>query len=341
MTELTIGVLGLGLGRHYVAAFAQSSAVGRLLVCDADAARVAEARASQPRITAGYTELDAMLEEGRPDAVAVVTPDPLHRAHVERCAEAGCHILVTKPLANSLEDGRAIVRAGERHGVTLMVGHERRFRPSALRIKELLEAGELGEIILIQADRVADRRGAHAVAPWKATAEGGRTPMISSAIHEIDLVRHLVGRPILSVSGHKNSLGTLEFHGHRTEAALFAFEGGAIGVVSASYEVHWPRQEANTNLTDEFFRLVGSRGVILGGRVARDGREGWEDLPLDSPRVPSGIHGCAKAFLEVLVEGKPVPTPGREAFASMAAAFAVEESAETGRPAVPVSADFE
>ncbi len=338
MKELSVAVLGLGLGRHYVAAFAESPAVGRLLVCDANPERVARARAEHPRVSAGYTDLDDMLTRDRPDAVAIVTPDPFHRPHVERCAEAGCHILVTKPLANSLEDGRAIVDAGERYGITLMVGHERRFRPSALRIKELLDAGELGEVILIQADRVADRRGAHAQAPWKSTAAGGRTPMVSSAIHEIDLIRHLVGRPILSVSAHKNSLGTLDFYGHRTEAAVFQFEGGAIGVVSASYEVHWPAKDANTSLTDEFFRLVGSHGVILGGRVARDGRDGWEDLPVDGVRVASGIHGCVGAFVRVLTEGMPIPTPAREAFASMSAAFAVEESAETGRPAVPVSA---
>ena len=340
MRELKAAVVGLGLGRHYVAAFADSPAIGRLLVCDTDRERLAQVAAAYPRVAGVYTDLDAMLERERPDAVAIVTPDPWHRPHVERCAEAGCHLLVTKPLANSLEDGRAIIRAAEAYGRTLMVGHERRFRPSAVRIKELLDSGELGETILVQADRVADRRGAHASAPWKATAEGGRTPMISSAIHEIDLIRHFVRRPITSVSAHRNALGTLEFHGHKTEAALFSFQGGAIGVVSASYEVHWPRQDANTEMTDEFFRLVASRGVILGGRVSRDGRGGWEDLPVDVPRDVSGIRGCVAAFVRALMDGTPAPTPGREAFASMAAAFAVEESAETGRPAVPVSAAF-
>jgi UDP-N-acetylglucosamine 3-dehydrogenase len=327
MEKLDVGVVGLGLGWHHAAAYTQCEEVGRLVVCDLDPRRVRE----------GYDDLDAMLEAERLDAVSIVTPDHLHRAHAERCLERGCHVLLTKPLATNLEDGRAIVRAAEAASRVLMVAHERRFRTHIRAIREMLEAGELGEIIHLRIDAIQDRRAQFSRSPWYASAEAGRTALVGTGVHEVDLLRYFVRRPIQSVCAYSNQIGTLEFPKDKTTAALFRFEGGTIGQVTVTYEAHWPK----AGLIDDHFRLVSTKGLIVGFRVAGDGRDDWEDLPRDPEPLATGTLGCVKAFLRSVVEGAAVAVSGRDAFASLAACVAADESAATGKPAAPAPADFE
>jgi predicted dehydrogenase len=336
MSELCIGVIGLGLGRHHVAAYAQEKAVQRLVVCDPDARRLADVQASTPRVAAGYRSLQAMLESERLDAVSVVTPDHLHRPHAEACLEAGCHVLLTKPLATNLEDGRAIVRKAETAERKLMVAHERRFRKHVIEIVRLLEAGLLGEIIHLRIDAMQDKRRQFEQSPWYASAEAGRTALVGSGIHEVDLVRYLIGQPIRQAFAVSNRLGTLAFPKDKTTAALYQFQGGAIGQVTVTYEAH--RKPGGPRDTD--FHLVGSRGVIVGSRVTCDGRQGWTELPQDDRAIVTGTFGCVNAFVASIVEGRAIPVDGREAFASLAACVAADQSAATGEPVVPAQADF-
>ena len=144
MATLRVGVVGLGLGRYHLDYYAQAPEVGRLVVCDADEARLAEEQRRQPRIAAAYTDLAAMLAAEQLDAVSIVTPDHLHRRHAEEVLAAGCHVLLTKPLATNLEDGRAIVRAAEASDRIFMVAHERRFRSRILALPRASQVRRLG-----------------------------------------------------------------------------------------------------------------------------------------------------------------------------------------------------
>ena len=337
MDRLRIGIVGVGaLGRIHVGAYGESAAVGRLVICDPDEKRLAEVQAAYPVVARGYSSLEAMLEAERLDAVSIITPDHLHRPQSVQCFQAGCHVLLAKPLATSLEDGRAIVRAAEAAGRILMVAHERRFRPSTIAIRRLLEEGRLGEIIHLRIDSIQDKRTQFLKSPWYASAEAGRTALVGSGIHEVDRLRFLIGRPIVSVAAFSNRLGTLAFPLAKTTSAIYQFEGGAIGQVTISYEAHWPQG----NHLDDSFRLIGSTGLIVGHQAAWDGHEGWEPLPREQNAVAEGSRGCVAAFLKTLVEGAPVAVTGRDAFASLAAAVAADESAATGQKTAPAPADF-
>lgn len=336
MKQLSVGVIGLGLGRHHVAAYAKADPVGRLVICDKDTDRLERIRAEFGKVAAAYEGVDEMLKAERLDAVSVVTPDHLHRPHAEACLQAGCHVLLTKPLATNLEDGRAIVRAAEAAGRKLMVAHERRFRSAFASIKQLLAAGELGLVIHLRIDAIQDKRRQFAESPWYASAEAGRTALVGTGIHEVDLIRHLVGQPIESVFAFSSRLGGLSFPADKTTAALYRFEGGAIGQVTVTYEAHWPK----AGPIDDSLRIVGTRGIVVGGRVAIDGRDHWEDLPADERPMVTGTFGCVGSFLQAILADAPVAVTGRDGFASLAACAAADESAATGRPAVPARADF-
>ena len=93
-------------------------------------------------------------------------------------------------------------------------------------------------------------------------------------------------------------------------------------------------------MIDDKVRLVATKGIIVGKKYAWDGEADWHDLPTELDSVAEGSRACVAMFLQVLLTGEPNPVPAREAFASLAAAVAADESAATGIKTTPVPADF-
>lgn len=320
--DLKVGVIGLGLGRRFLDALAANPFVGSILVCDPDADRRRQASAAIDAVEAGFEELEDLLTAGGPDAVCVVTPDHLHRPHTTACLEAGCHVLQTKPLATNLEDARAIVRAADASDRVVMVAHERRFRPNYRLLRDRIASGVLGEVVTLRVDAIQDKRGQFANSPWYASAEAGRTALVGSGIHEVDLTRFMVGKPIEQVTAFSNRLGPLEFPKDKTTAALFAFDGGAVGQVTVTYEAH----PAKGPRPEDHFRLIGTKGMAYGDRVGTDGGD-WEMLPEGG--IGDGVTGSVNAFVASVVDGAPVEVTPRDAFDSLAAAAAADRAAAT------------
>jgi predicted dehydrogenase len=357
MSQLTLGIVGLGFGWEFVSPFQplqlsrrrqlkrllglerdavapdqDLSAIKRLVVCDADADRIEAFRREFPIIAAGYSNIGRMLEKETPDAVCIVTPDHLHRPHAEQCFASGCHVLLTKPIACNLEDARAIIHAAEAANRTLMVAQERRFRTRNRVVKQMLEAGDLGEVVHLRSDITQDKQEWFRQKPWYATPEAGRSAITGTGIHEVDLIRHLIGSEIESVAAFGNRLGELEFPKDKTTAALFRFHNGAIGQVTVTY-VAKPKKGRNHAGS---FVLTGTKGAVVDNRVARNGREEWEELPQESG---FGVKGCVREFIHSVVNGTKPPVTGRDAFASLAACVAADESSATGRVVQPESCD--
>ena len=121
--KLRIGLVGLGFGQQFINSLKDSEHVEGIVVCDINTRRLKTTQNSSPLISAGYVEIRDMLNKEKLDAVCVVTPDHFHRPHAVVCLEAGCHVLLTKPMACTLEDGRAILRASEKTDRVFMVAH--------------------------------------------------------------------------------------------------------------------------------------------------------------------------------------------------------------------------
>jgi predicted dehydrogenase len=327
---LKCAVVGLGLGRHFLAALASNKKVDRIAICDPDPAKVDEFR-EEPGIAESYPELGRMLQAEQPDLVCLVTPDHLHRPHAEACFAAGTNVLQTKPLATNLEDARAIVSAAESAGHKLMVAHERRFRPSVRVIKSIVDAGEIGDLIHLRIDAIQDKRGQFERSPWYASAESGRSALNGTGIHEVDLTRHLIDRPLRSVSAFANRLGQLDFPKDKTTAAIFDFEDDIVGQVTVTYEGRWPSGKA----IDDHLRILGTKGSIFGNKVYREGQDDWEEIEVERNEIVLGIKGCVDAFVDSVANDAPIPITGEDAFTTLAAACAADLSAATGVTQTP------
>jgi predicted dehydrogenase/nucleoside-diphosphate-sugar epimerase len=115
-------------------------------VCDRDEQRAREAAAWSPTARA-YQDFGAMLREARPDAVHILTPPTAHAALAIQAMEAGCHVLVEKPMALSVGEADAMIAAAQRNGVKLGTNHNYLYKPSVRRARQLVASGAIGEIV--------------------------------------------------------------------------------------------------------------------------------------------------------------------------------------------------
>ena len=147
----------------------------------------------------GYTDLNAVLADPAVDAVVIATPHHLHTVAVEAAAQAGKHILLEKPMAPTLAECDRILAAADQAGVTLMLGHTSQFAPAYQLAKQMLDGGELGEIVLGVSTMSKfwfepNRRD------WHLDRQTGGGMWLTAGIHCLDRLTWLVGSPVARVS---------------------------------------------------------------------------------------------------------------------------------------------
>jgi predicted dehydrogenase len=166
------------------------------------------------------------------EGVLLVTPNDVHEEQTLACAERGRHVFVEKPIADSTEAGERMRHSCSDAGVTLMVGHAFRRLGAARRVKELLDAGVLGRVVLAEANMSLP--GSFKPEAWRAQRErnpGG--PIMQLGIHHVDTLAYWLG-PVQRASGrfaHVHTPAAIDDVGVLT----LEFESGALGSLTGSY----------------------------------------------------------------------------------------------------------
>lgn len=140
-----------------------------------------------------FADVEPMLEAVRPQAVSVAVPTTLHFPVAKACMERGVHVLLEKPIAPTVAEAQGLIDMAAARGVKLMVGHIERFNPAVIKVKELLTANVLGEVVSVMARRVG------AFPPQIKDANIA----VDLAIHDIDIVNYLLGATPVEISVHK------------------------------------------------------------------------------------------------------------------------------------------
>lgn len=151
---IRVGVIGAGYwGPNIVRNLHEAPGAEAVAVADLSEERLDAIRKRFPavRVTTDYREL---LNDPTIDAICVVTPVGTHRKLAEEAFAAGKHVFVEKPLARNVSDAEAIVRAGERAGKTLMVGHTFVYNPAVAVVKDILDSGGIGDVHYLDSQRV-------------------------------------------------------------------------------------------------------------------------------------------------------------------------------------------
>jgi predicted dehydrogenase len=265
--------------------------------------------------------------------------------------EAGVHVLVEKPISTTVEDGLVLVKAAERKGVKLLVGHHRRFNPYLLSAKSCLSSNSLGKIIAIQGTwcLLKPRTYFEGIGSWRQNSESGGGVVLINLIHEVDLLQYLLG-PIVLVS----ALETAKTRGYGTKegaAIIMRFESGIVGTFLVSDVVPSPWNfEAGTGENpmipkvegaEGFYRIMGTKGSLSVPDLKRwsyNGKEepGWNEvlkkevLDVQKENVPFDLQ--VQHFVDVVRDGKDPSCTGEEALRALVVCEAVKRAMKTGLP---------
>jgi predicted dehydrogenase len=229
--KFRVGLVGPGsIGRTHIAAIAELPALE--LVGMAGGVE-GEARRAAPGIR-WWSEPQYMIAEAAPDIVVVATPGGAHFKAARAAIEAGCHVVVEKPLAVDPAEAADLAARAARSGRVCATISQRRLEPQHAYLKSLLETGRLGRLRLIEAFVHWHRTDAYyAESPWRGTVEQGGGSLMNQGIHSLDLMLWLAG-PAASVSAFSDNLSHRQLAIEDTSLAALKFESGALGMLATT-----------------------------------------------------------------------------------------------------------
>jgi len=335
--EFTAVLAGCGsMSKGWLTALAEHPLLkGRVSVVglvDLDQA-TADARAAEFDLANAMTgtDLEAVLAATKPDLLFDVVVPSARAGVVASGLKHGCHVLSEKPMAASLEAGRAMVAAAAAAGRVHAVVQNRRFISGVRRIRRLIESGALGEITALHCDFFI---GAHF---GGFREEMDNVLLLDMAIHTLDAARFMAGvAPKAVYCLETNPRGSWYSQGAAANA-IFEFEDGVV----FNYRGSWCAEGANTSW-ESAWRIIGTKGTLIwdGGdsfdaKVAVDGTGLLRDAVAIEVPAPADIeqtHGHASViaeFLDAIKSGRSPETAGNDNIKSLAMVFAAIESART------------
>ena len=192
--SVKIAVIGAGAwGINHVRAFARAKGAELVMVCDSSEEALARVKSIAPAAKLGRN-LSEALSNADVEAVVLATPAPAHAEQAVAALAAGRHVLVEKPLALRVSDAELVVAAAKRAKKTLMVGHLMLYHPVVEKLKQMVDAGELGDLLYMYALRVNLGR-----------VRRDENAMWSLAPHDISMIVHMVGAQPESISARGGS----------------------------------------------------------------------------------------------------------------------------------------
>ncbi len=322
-------VIGVGsMGKNHARVYGELPDVELVAVADADmnSARAVGERAG----VSYYSNYRQMLNERKPQVVSVAVPTALHAEVAIAAMESGAHVLVEKPIASTLEEGRQIIQRAAELDRKLTIGHIVRFNPAIRALKHKIAEGELGRIFQIVCRRVG---------PFPSRIRDVGV-VIDLAPHDLDVMRYLTGSNPIRIFAETEQRIHTEHEDLLT--ALLRFPDGVTGVL----EINW--------LTPTKVReilVLGERGLFRVDDLTQD-LYFYENAVIDPVSWPAlqNLKGVSEgsmirfalqryeplkaelqAFLKSIQEDTPVSVSGEDGLAALELALALVESGRSHR----------
>ncbi len=229
-----------------------------------------------------YSDYRQMLEEEKPNLVAIATDSGSHAAIALDALAAGCHVLIEKPVALSLADADALILAAKQANVRVAVCHQNRFNPAVIKLRKALDAGRLGRL-LYGAATIRWNRGQeyydHASWRGKYATDGGA--LMNQCIHDIDLLRWMLGQPVRVTGVTARQIHSIEAEDFG--AAIVEFAGGAFGLIEGTTNIYPENLE-------ETLCIFGTTGTVKLGGSSLNLLEEWRLADtLDDPVILKAV----------------------------------------------------
>ena len=332
--RIRLGVLGLGYwGPNLARNFDRLAGAELAYCCDLDEANLAKARGLHPNAVV-TDDLDALLGDDALDAIVVATSVPTHYALGKRALEAGKHAFIEKPIALRAVDAQDLLTTAEARGVKLMVGHLLEYHPAVAKMKELVDAGALGRVFYVYANRLnlgKVRKDENAL--W------------SLGPHDISVINYLTGEEPQEVSARGEC-----YLQDDVEDVVFGYIRYPSGMVGHLH-VSWldPHKSRKITVVGEkkmvvFDDMEADRKVTIYDKGATTTRTKFETYgefvtlhfgDIHIPRIGNEepLRVEAQHFVDCIANDAPVLSDGRDALNVVRVLDAMERSLrEGGRP---------
>jgi myo-inositol 2-dehydrogenase/D-chiro-inositol 1-dehydrogenase/scyllo-inositol 2-dehydrogenase (NAD+) len=332
--KLGICVIGSGrAGMIHARNFARRATRARLVaLTDPHAPTLADAQA-ELEVETGYPDYRQALADPRVDAVVVVTPTSLHREVVLAAARAGKHVLCEKPMAMNVRECDDMIDSCARASVKLQLGFMRRYDESFRAAKERMDAGEIGEAVLVK----SLTHGPSVPQEWMYDIAKSNGPLAEVNSHDIDAARWFTGSEIAevyAVGGNFRCPQAREKYPdfYDNVAMVCRFSDGRQGFIDGAVSVGYGY--------DSRMEIVGTRGVLFVGRTEQDSVVGCSaDRGMVRPFVKSwrtlfteAYYAEDQDFVDCILDGREPRVRGIDGRMAVAVVNAGNRSIVERRP---------
>lgn len=331
---IRVAVIGCGLvaQRSHLPAYvaAPEAELAAVVSGHRETAETVAAQFGHPRVHGSWQEAVADPDV---DAIDICTPNSLHAPIAIAAARAGKHVIVEKPMATTLADADAMVGAAREAGVTLMVAHNLRFVPIYQAIQKAMAEGTIGAPFsargIFMHAGPEEFWGATSSWFWQEQDAGGGS-LLDMGIHMIDLLRWIIGRPVLEVTAMTSRVSRPTFADDNAMLVM-RMEGDVLASVQSSWSAR--------PFPDRQIAIHGELGHIAMGRSAeeplvinlKEGEGSRKVIPEVLATSPVGDPFAS--FVRSIQAGIEPPVTGEDGRETLAVALAAYQSAHTGQVA--------
>ncbi len=288
-----------------------------------------------------YNHLDQMLDHNNlPDGVIIATPNQLHEEHTLKIFHKKIPVLLEKPIADSIESAKKIIKTAKQENVNLLIGYHRRHNPISKVAKQEIDKGTLGKLISVHGICWLYKPDDYFSEKWRTRKGAG--PLGINLVHDIDLLCYLLGpiKTIQAITSNK----TRNFEVEDTAVIILEFKSGVLGTLNVSdtivspwsYELTAGENPAYPKTSESSYFIGGSKGSIELPNARfwfnKTERSWWnpiysEQIPIkkDHPLINQIQHFCRV----ISKEEKPIVS-GEDGLISLMIFEAITRSANEG-----------
>ena len=241
-----------------------------------------------------YTDYHEMLEKEKPELVAIATESGKHAKIALECLDLGANLIIEKPIALSLEDADKIIKKSKEKGLVVCANHQNRFNKSIQKIRKAVEDGSFGKMLYGTA-HIRWNRGKdyYTQAPWRGTWEQDGGALMNQCIHNIDLLRWMMGDEVSEVCAYTDKLNHDYIEAEDLGMAIEKFKNGSYGIIEGTTDIY-PK-----NLEETLY-LFGQKGTVKAGGKSVNIIEEWlfenekedpEKVKQENSEMPKNIYG--------------------------------------------------
>lgn len=330
--KMTVALVGCGrISKNHLQAIQQHEAHLSLVgLCDIDADALD--KACTEYCVPGYTNMEELIQNTRPDLIVLCTPSGLHPEQTIKAAKAGCHVITEKPMATRWQDGINMVRACDEAGVRLFVVKQNRLNATLQLLKKAVDQGRFGKIYMANINVFWTRpQDYYDQGGWRGKWEMDGGAFMNQASHYIDLIHWLLG-PVDSVFAMTATLER-KIEAEDTGVMSIRWRNGAIGSVNVTMLTYPKNLEGSIT-------ILGEKGTVRIGGVAVNEIQQWEfaDSAAEDEEIKNASYQTTSVYgfghplyydnVIKSLQGKEQPlTDGREGLTSLELLIAAYRSA--------------